>query len=698
MPTPFRLQLRVHAPDNMLWPFMKLYEEHRAAGRYCPKRGRRSMACVLHFGDWLQIIGEGPSAIDAASIGQFLDEHLPACLCPDPIPRDRVLNRAALNQFMRMLRLHGVASSPRPNTIEQELATFDASMAEVWGLAQGTRDHRCRIIRRLLRTQFGSGPIDLAVITPAMVRAFVLGDAGWSTSTIRVMGGAVRCYLRHRELRGDDVARLQKAVPRPAFWRDAALPEALTVAQLQQLFSAFEPPCPSPRRGYAIVRCLADLGLRSSEAIRLTLDDIDWQQGVVRVAAGKVRRPDVLPLSSAVGQAIADYIVHERPATTRREVFVRHKPPVGEPVGQHRRADEAGRGRAASPQHCHRGRLRARGRDAAISRCDALAGSDRMSAAATMLARAEAYLAERRRLGFVLDRSGSLTSSFARFADASDHDGPLTSAIVLRWAKEQAMHADPFTWAKRVNVLRPFARHLCDAEPETSFPEGAPFGRSYRRLAPHIYTPAETDAIVAAARGLSPGHSAGPVTMPALLGLLAATGLRISEALALRCGDLDSDTIQLTVRHSKFDRTRLVPLHPTATAALRAYLRVRAKLGNVGPATPLFLDERDGEALRYTAVRQAWMRLTADLGIVPRGGHRSLRIHDLRHTFICRRLMLWQADGADIDNAMLALSTYVGHVNLADTYWYVQAVPELMALAGDRFEAFGSAATEARHG
>ena len=321
-----------------------------------------------------------------------------------------------------------------------------------------------------------------------------------------------------------------------------------------------------------------------------------------------------------------------------------------------------------------------------------------MSTAVTMLARAKGYLAERRRLGFALDRSGSLTLSFARFADADGHDGPLTSAIVLRWAREQAMRADPFTWAKRVDVLRPFSRHLSDAEPATSFPEGAPFGRSHRRLTPHIYTPAEMDALVAAAGDLSPTHRAGCIMMPTLLGLLAATGLRISEALALRCGDLDGDATQLTVRHSKFDRSRLVPLHPSATAALRNYLRGRAKLGAVGPASPVFLDERDGEALRYTSVRQAWMRLTAGSGILPRGGHRFLRIHDLRHTFICRRLMLWQADGADIDNAMLALSTYVGHVNLGDTYWYLQAVPELMAVAGDRFETFGSATTEARHG
>ena len=334
MSKPLRLQLQVTDPDNILWPYMRLFEQHLSSGRYSPRYGHRSTDCILHFGDWLRLIGVQPSAICRATIDQFLNEHLPACSCRHPVSRDRNLNRAALNNFLRVLFANGVAAASWPDAIERELAAFDASMAEVWGLAQGTHDHRCRIVRRFLRMQFGSDPIDLAAIAPATVRAFVLGDAGWSTSTIRVMGGAVRCYLRHRQLRGDDVARLLKAVPRPAFWRDAELPEALTTAELQQLFSAFEPPYRSPRRGYAIVRCLADLGLRSSEVIRLTLDDIDWQQGIVTVAAGKVRRPDVLPLSVALGQALADYIVHERPTTARREVFVRHKPPVGEPVGR----------------------------------------------------------------------------------------------------------------------------------------------------------------------------------------------------------------------------------------------------------------------------------------------------------------------------------------------------------------------------
>lgn len=334
MPTPLRVQLRIEDPDNVLWPIMGLYTDYLARGRYCAKRRRRYTACVLHFGDWLRSEGAGPSDIDEARIGRFLTGHLTACSCEHPIPRGLILNRAAINNLLRVLRWHNIAAAPAPDAIEAELARFDAKMDEIWGLTQGTRDHRRRIIRCLLREQFGTGPIELGAITTNAVRTFVLGDSGWSTSTIRVMGGAVRCYLRYRALLGDDVAHLRKAVPRPAFWRDAELPEALSAADVEQLFSAFDGPCPSRRRGYAIVRCLANLGLRSSEVIRLTLDDIDWEDGIVRVPAGKARRSDVLPLSLATGEAIVDYILHERPATYRREVFVRQVAPLGEPVSR----------------------------------------------------------------------------------------------------------------------------------------------------------------------------------------------------------------------------------------------------------------------------------------------------------------------------------------------------------------------------
>lgn len=321
-----------------------------------------------------------------------------------------------------------------------------------------------------------------------------------------------------------------------------------------------------------------------------------------------------------------------------------------------------------------------------------------MNERVTMLSLAGAYLAERRRLGFVLDRSGNLTLAFARFADAGGHEGAMTTAVVLRWAKEEARYADPFIWAGRVNVLRPFARFLAERDPDTAFPEDAPFGHSHRRLAPHVYAPAEIEALLAAATRLAPQGGLTPATFTTLFGLLAATGLRISEALRLSCGDLDDWQGLLTVRQSKSQRTRLVPLHHTVGAALRSYLLVRAKYGPMDKGAPLFLSEVSGQTLEYQRVRSVFVRLAADLGIVARGGHRSIRIHDLRHSFICRRLMLWQASGADIGNAMMALATYVGHVNVGDTYWYMQAVPELMATAGDRFEAFGARIGEARHG
>lgn len=319
-----------------------------------------------------------------------------------------------------------------------------------------------------------------------------------------------------------------------------------------------------------------------------------------------------------------------------------------------------------------------------------------MSSTRTLLALAETYLAERRQLGFELERPGTLTLSFARYADNAGHTGPLNESIVLQWAREKAQRIDPFTWAKRVAVLRPFARYLRELEPSTKFPEDSPYGRSSRRLAPHIYTQVEVDALIAAARQLPGGLTSA--SFEVLFGLLAATGLRISEALQLRCGDLDCSKGELTVRHAKRYRERMVPLHPTATSALLAYLRVRAKHGATNFAAPLFLSEKTGDALSYRYAGHVFRLLTTKLGLIPRGGHRVVRIHDLRHTFICRRLMLWQKDGADLGNAMMSLSTYVGHVRLSDTYWYIEAVPELMMIAGDRFDAFAGGRPEVCHG
>ena len=333
MPKPFRLQLRAGNLGNVLAPFIKSYEDYLEAARFknvcC-----RYVASVIHFGQWLSANNCAPECIDESMVGRFLSEHLPRCTCPRPVPLGLFENRAALNHLVRILRAQGVVALPPDDEVARELARFDGKMAEVWGLSQGTRDNRCRIIRRLLKAQFGAGSINLGAISPSTVRSFVLGHASWSTSTIRVIGGAVRCWLRYRELLGDKVTDLQRAVPRPAYLRQTSLPEALSADELQQLLQSFDGNCPSRRRGYAMVRCLADLGLRSSEVVSLQLDDVDWQAATVRVAAGKTRRADVLPLPAATGAAIADYLLNERPKTVCRSIFVRHVAPLGEPVGR----------------------------------------------------------------------------------------------------------------------------------------------------------------------------------------------------------------------------------------------------------------------------------------------------------------------------------------------------------------------------
>jgi len=297
------------------------------------------------------------------------------------------------------------------------------------------------------------------------------------------------------------------------------------------------------------------------------------------------------------------------------------------------------------------------------------------------------YLDERRGLGFALTIPGSQLRAFARFADASGHRGPLTRQFITSWARDEAKRATPLTWARRLDVIRPFAKHRARIEPGTYVPEADTFGRSRRRLAPHLYTDREIVDLLAAAGRLSPKGTLRPATYRALFGLIAATGLRVSEALRLKCDDVDLDAGMLTVRQTKFTKSRLVPLHPTTVRALQQYLALRQRHLPTLKDGP-FLVSAKGTGLAKRTVHWVFDRLRKQLGWTARGGHAAPRIHDLRHTFICRRVQLWHEHGTDIDNAMVALSTYVGHAKVSDTYWYLTAAPDLMAVAGHRFERF----------
>ncbi|GFZ90336.1 integrase [Elstera cyanobacteriorum] len=307
---------------------------------------------------------------------------------------------------------------------------------------------------------------------------------------------------------------------------------------------------------------------------------------------------------------------------------------------------------------------------------------------AIMVAHVEAFLVERQALGFRTNGpNASQLRSFARFYDGSGHTGSLTTNLVIEWAKGHARTDGPRAWARRLDSLRPFATYLLREDPATEFPQNQIFGKSHRRVTPHIYTEEEVVTLLAAARHLEPMGGLRPAAYEAFYGLIAATGLRVSEAIKLRCADVDLGSRCLTVRMTKFRKSRHVPFHSTVASALTDYLAVRDRFLPRAADEPFFVST-PGRSLKSRAVHWTFQRLRSKAGIVARGAHPEVRIHDFRHTFICRRIQRWQADGADIDNAIAALSTYVGHAKISDTYWYLTGIPDLMAIAGNRFEEF----------
>jgi integrase len=300
-----------------------------------------------------------------------------------------------------------------------------------------------------------------------------------------------------------------------------------------------------------------------------------------------------------------------------------------------------------------------------------------------MQERVNAYLTTRRRLGYALHIEGQQLQRFAQFADARGHAGAITTDLALAWACASA-RSGPIGRARRLDVVRPLAKFCAPFEAETQIPPTGALGPAHRRLTPHIYTDAEVDQLLAAAGELIPTRGLRPASMQCLLGLLAATGLRVSEALHLQRDDVDLERGVLCVRQTKLRKSRYVPLHPSAGAALSEYAALRDRHLPLCRETAFFLLD-DGRPLRYGHALHAFQRIRGQLGCGRQPGRRP-RLYDLRHTFACRRLLAWYQDGVDVTWAVPLLSTYLGHVKVTDTYWYLTGIPALMAVAGERFE------------
>jgi len=337
---------------SVLQGYVTAYSDHLHHGRYAPNTRRVYLCCVAHFAHWLTTELKPLSAVSDLTVRQFVSEHLPGCDCPYPVRRIPHDVKAALALLLDVLRAEGVIpiDASRQTHLARELADFDSHMRDVGGLALNTRRQRCGILARFLTGLFQDGPILIAAINPVAIRQFVLGTgAEWGAGTIGVIGSAIGGYLRFRAMageagqgsdgevvgiarKGDRVTELRAAIPRAAHWRLASLPGVLSDAEIDELLGSFQPAVPSHRRGLAMVRCLTDLGLRCSEVANLRLEDINWNDGTLRLSGTKTRRVDTLPLPDATGAAIAAYLREERPLTSNRAIFVRHVAPYDTPI------------------------------------------------------------------------------------------------------------------------------------------------------------------------------------------------------------------------------------------------------------------------------------------------------------------------------------------------------------------------------
>lgn len=292
------------------------------------------------------------------------------------------------------------------------------------------------------------------------------------------------------------------------------------------------------------------------------------------------------------------------------------------------------------------------------------------------------YIGLRRDLGYRSPSQERALRAFARYLDQAGHQGPIPLEASLDWTTSTAS-TDPCNPARRMAMVRGFLRHLSARDGATDVPPPGLLGPVGRRRPPHVYSDEEIGDVLAAAAGLTPTGGLRPRCYATLFGLLACTGLRIGEALALTCGDVDLAAGVLTVRAGKRGRTRLVPLHPSALPPLHAYAAHRDRHG--GDA---FFRTEHSEQLSYNTVHSTFIVLRQRLGWTAAGRTRAPRIHDLRHRMVVRRIQAWHTDGVDVDAKFPALATYLGHVEVRELYWYLSAVPELMSIVADRFEAF----------
>ena len=293
------------------------------------------------------------------------------------------------------------------------------------------------------------------------------------------------------------------------------------------------------------------------------------------------------------------------------------------------------------------------------------------------------YLALRRGLGFKLKKHQRFLEEFVSVLER-EGVSRITSRLALLWAT-QPQHIQPAEWAARLGVVRGFARYWSATDATTEVPPDGLLPHRPRRVRPYLYSDEQIQQLLETAKNMRATHSLQSWTYYCLLGLLAVTGLRISEVLNLQFADIDWPEGVLTIRGAKFGKSRLVPLHASTLKVLSDYAVRRDRLftrGNKG----YFFPSRRGARLDEGQVRRTFYALSRRIGIRGAFASRGPRLHDFRHRFAVQTLLRWHRNGEDVRQRLPALSTYLGHAHVTDTYWYVTGTPELMEAVGQLLE------------
>jgi integrase/recombinase XerD len=296
------------------------------------------------------------------------------------------------------------------------------------------------------------------------------------------------------------------------------------------------------------------------------------------------------------------------------------------------------------------------------------------------------YLKVRRMFGFKLRIAGSLLQTFVSYAE-KEGASSITRELAVKWAT-QPKNCQPCQWANRLSMVRTFARYVSATDPRTDSPPEGLLPHRFHRKGPYLYTDEEIVRLIEAAKKLPSSLGLRAATYATLLGLLAVTGMRMSEPIALDRDAVDLTRGILTVRRTKFGKTRIVPIHASTLEELRHYVELRDRLCPWARTPSFFIAER-GTRLTEWSVRWTFVQLSREIGLRGPEDSRGPRLHDLRHGFAVETLIRWYRAGVDVEKHLPELSTYLGHVHVHDTYWYITAVPELLRLATLRLEEKG---------